>query len=250
MVALLVAALVPALACSNPAKDPPPECVTDEDCDEDLVCSTEQICVLQLQPPLPVLGFDIREGAFQIELTGCDPEVILEAGGIELRVQRRELLARNFELSVSTERSVAACVECTGECDDDELICVEPQTAQLDLTQASRFERERSSTPAAQLHGPGRAAAGGRAADPRHDQLAGYEADDLIGALCEDVIRWQGRARVLTTDKDLCQLVREDGRVGTRPSPSLLTPPRVWFDNRPRPPMREPRWAACRRRLS
>lgn len=40
-----------------------------------------------------------------------------------------------------------------------------------------------------------------------------YEADDLIGALCEDVIRWQGRVRVLTTDKDLCQLVREDGRV-------------------------------------
>jgi 5'-3' exonuclease len=40
-----------------------------------------------------------------------------------------------------------------------------------------------------------------------------YEADDLLGALCEDVIRWQGRARVLTTDKDLCQLVREDGRI-------------------------------------
>lgn len=40
-----------------------------------------------------------------------------------------------------------------------------------------------------------------------------YEADDLIGALCEDVLRWQGSARVLTTDKDLCQLVREDGRV-------------------------------------
>lgn len=40
-----------------------------------------------------------------------------------------------------------------------------------------------------------------------------YEADDLIGALCEDVIRWRGRARILTTDKDLCQLVREDGRV-------------------------------------
>jgi len=40
-----------------------------------------------------------------------------------------------------------------------------------------------------------------------------YEADDLIGALCEDVIRWQATARVLTTDKDLCQLVREDGRV-------------------------------------
>ena len=40
-----------------------------------------------------------------------------------------------------------------------------------------------------------------------------YEADDLIGALCEDVIRWSGRARILTTDKDLCQLVREDGRI-------------------------------------
>ena len=40
-----------------------------------------------------------------------------------------------------------------------------------------------------------------------------YEADDLIGALCEDVLRADGRARVLTTDKDLCQLVREDGRV-------------------------------------
>jgi len=40
-----------------------------------------------------------------------------------------------------------------------------------------------------------------------------YEADDLIGALCEDVVRWDARARVLTTDKDLCQLVREDGRV-------------------------------------
>ena len=40
-----------------------------------------------------------------------------------------------------------------------------------------------------------------------------YEADDLIGALCEDVIRWTARARILTTDKDLCQLVREDGRI-------------------------------------
>jgi len=40
-----------------------------------------------------------------------------------------------------------------------------------------------------------------------------YEADDLIGAICEDVLRARGRARVLTTDKDLCQLVREDGRV-------------------------------------
>ena len=40
-----------------------------------------------------------------------------------------------------------------------------------------------------------------------------YEADDLIGSLCENVLRAEARARVLTTDKDLCQLVREDGRV-------------------------------------
>ncbi len=40
-----------------------------------------------------------------------------------------------------------------------------------------------------------------------------YEADDLLGALCEEILRGDGRARVLTTDKDLCQLVREDGRV-------------------------------------
>jgi DNA polymerase-1 len=40
-----------------------------------------------------------------------------------------------------------------------------------------------------------------------------YEADDLLGALCEEVLRGAARARVLTTDKDLCQLVREDGRV-------------------------------------
>ena len=40
-----------------------------------------------------------------------------------------------------------------------------------------------------------------------------YEADDLIGALCEALMRAPARARILTTDKDLCQLVREDGRV-------------------------------------
>lgn len=44
-------------------------------------------------------------------------------------------------------------------------------------------------------------------------ELDEYEADDLIGALCERVVAGRGRARVLTSDKDLCQLVREDGRV-------------------------------------
>lgn len=40
-----------------------------------------------------------------------------------------------------------------------------------------------------------------------------YEADDLLGAISDEVLRRRGSARVLTTDKDLCQLVREDGRV-------------------------------------
>lgn len=40
-----------------------------------------------------------------------------------------------------------------------------------------------------------------------------YEADDLLGTIADEVVRRRGSARVLTTDKDLCQLVREDGRV-------------------------------------
>lgn len=43
--------------------------------------------------------------------------------------------------------------------------------------------------------------------------LEDYEADDLIGTIADEVVRRKGSARVLTTDKDLCQLVREDGRV-------------------------------------
>lgn len=50
-----------------------------------------------------------------------------------------------------------------------------------------------------------------------------YEADDLIGALCEDVIRWSASARILTTDKDLCQLVREDGRIVVHDLAKLTT---------------------------
>jgi 5'-3' exonuclease len=40
-----------------------------------------------------------------------------------------------------------------------------------------------------------------------------YEADDLLGTISDEIVRRRGSARVLTTDKDLCQLVREDGRV-------------------------------------
>jgi DNA polymerase-1 len=44
-------------------------------------------------------------------------------------------------------------------------------------------------------------------------EVDNYEADDLLGTLCSEVISRRGRARVLTTDKDLCQLVREDERI-------------------------------------
>jgi len=44
-------------------------------------------------------------------------------------------------------------------------------------------------------------------------EIDDYEADDLIGTIATQVVRRRGSARVLTSDKDLCQLVREDGRV-------------------------------------
>ncbi len=44
-------------------------------------------------------------------------------------------------------------------------------------------------------------------------EVDNYEADDLLGTISSEVIRQRGRARIITTDKDLCQLVREDDRV-------------------------------------
>ena len=43
-------------------------------------------------------------------------------------------------------------------------------------------------------------------------EVENYEADDLLATICSEVISRRGRARIVTTDKDLCQLVREDGR--------------------------------------
>lgn len=40
-----------------------------------------------------------------------------------------------------------------------------------------------------------------------------YEADDLLATLASGLVREGGAACVVTTDKDLAQLVREDGRV-------------------------------------
>jgi DNA polymerase-1 len=44
-------------------------------------------------------------------------------------------------------------------------------------------------------------------------EVDNYEADDLLGTISHEVISRRGRARIVTTDKDLCQLVREDERV-------------------------------------
>lgn len=44
-------------------------------------------------------------------------------------------------------------------------------------------------------------------------EVDNYEADDLLGAISSQVLSRRARARILTTDKDLCQLVREDERV-------------------------------------
>jgi DNA polymerase-1 len=42
-----------------------------------------------------------------------------------------------------------------------------------------------------------------------------YEADDLLATLAEQLVASGARARIVTTDKDLAQVVREDGRVVT-----------------------------------
>ena len=41
----------------------------------------------------------------------------------------------------------------------------------------------------------------------------GFEADDIVATLSRDIVRRGGRVRVVSSDKDLAQLVREDGRV-------------------------------------
>jgi 5'-3' exonuclease len=42
-----------------------------------------------------------------------------------------------------------------------------------------------------------------------------YEADDLLATAAEQLVAEGARARIVTSDKDLAQLVREDGRVVT-----------------------------------
>ncbi len=44
-------------------------------------------------------------------------------------------------------------------------------------------------------------------------EQSGFEADDVIGTLVDQLLEQGARVRVITSDKDLAQLVTEDGRV-------------------------------------
>jgi DNA polymerase-1 len=46
-------------------------------------------------------------------------------------------------------------------------------------------------------------------------EVENYEADDLLATLAVRMVADGARARIVTTDKDLAQLVREDGRIET-----------------------------------
>lgn len=140
----LVAHGLVAPGCSTIADEPLPECVLDQDCGENLVCSVAQgnICVPKVQPPLPNLAFDIREDDdFRIEMRACDPEVILEPGGTELRVRSRDRLARTFEFALALERDVEGCELCEAGsiCDAATLTCTSTDEGQLQLGQQSRL---------------------------------------------------------------------------------------------------------------
>jgi hypothetical protein len=135
-------ALLSLAACSTVDRGPIDECQDDTDCGTGSVCSLAQgnICVPEALPPQTALGFDIREGdGLRIELKGCDPEVTRELGGSELRVQRRELLVRDYHLRASEARTVGSCDECEDTCDAAGLTCTASADADLDLSMSSRL---------------------------------------------------------------------------------------------------------------
>jgi hypothetical protein len=141
--AIAVYAVFTITACSTVDRTPGDECREDSDCDADQICSLAQgnICVPEELPPIAAIGFEIRDDQLRVELTGCDPEVTLELGGSELRVQKRSALVEDFNLVASTRRSVLNCGgnECTGVCDEDTLTCIEPAAVEFSLTSASRL---------------------------------------------------------------------------------------------------------------
>ncbi|HVI01527.1 MAG TPA: hypothetical protein VM869_22580, partial [Enhygromyxa sp.] len=140
--ALLIAGLV-AGSCATVDRSPGVECEEDRDCENGFVCSLAQgnVCVFEDLPPRAAIGFEINENDLRIELTGCDPEVVLELGGSELRVEKRSNLVNNYNISATTRRAVVNCGgnECAGVCDEQTLTCSEPTQADFTLTMASRL---------------------------------------------------------------------------------------------------------------
>lgn len=140
---LLSVGLLALAACSNVDRTPGVECEEDSDCKNQFVCSLAQgnKCVFEQLPPRPAIGFEINEADLRIELTGCDPEVNLELGGTELRVQKRSNLVNDYSISATTRRAVVNCGgnECAGVCNEQTLTCAEPAEADFTLTMASRL---------------------------------------------------------------------------------------------------------------
>jgi len=130
-------------ACSTVDRRQIDQCQDDIDCGTESVCSFGQsnVCVPQALPPRAAIGFDIREGELRVELTGCDPEVSLELGGSELRVQKRSALVNTYGVRTTTQRAVDSCDGdlCAGTCDPDALLCAEPSSASLSLSMESRL---------------------------------------------------------------------------------------------------------------
>jgi hypothetical protein len=140
---LSAATLLALTTCATVDRDPVEGCQEDADCDPGFVCLFAQgnICVPEELPPQAAIGFEIVEGDLRVELTGCDPEVSLELGGTELRVQRRGLLVNNYNIRATTRRTVMSCGgnECAGECNEQTLTCSEPTQADFTLIAASRL---------------------------------------------------------------------------------------------------------------
>jgi len=141
---LSTTALLVLTTCATVDRDPVGGCQDDSDCGPNEVCSLAQgnICVTDELPPLAAIGFEIIESAdLRVELLGCDPEVGLELGGSELRVQKRSDMINEYRIRAATRRSVANCGgdDCAGVCDEQALTCSEPTDADLTLTMDSRL---------------------------------------------------------------------------------------------------------------
>lgn len=132
-----------ALACSTAAEPPPSqECFDDEDCEGDLVCLLDQggICQnLGVPARRPVLGVDITEGEFSLELLGCDAEIDPIDG--ELRTDPRGIMSTVISLDAHAERPTVGCADCTAgsTCEPGGELCTSNFEGTFSLRRSSRL---------------------------------------------------------------------------------------------------------------